>query len=164
MFTCFKILVEYAVVELHHRGIRVVCLTMDGRASNNSTICARSLGVSSKQLLLQTSHKPWQSVCHDGCLAHAEAGSQYVAGTCRLLPICSGLLYSAFYSLINRICLIVENMVLYIWNMLPVKIFWFFRHIQPNWKHHWHNQMELHCSNERCPKENWSTCSQQSHR
>lgn len=31
-----RVLVEHAIEELHHHGIRVVCLTMDGHASNVS--------------------------------------------------------------------------------------------------------------------------------
>lgn len=31
-----KVLVQHAIEELHHRGIRVVCLTIDGHASNVS--------------------------------------------------------------------------------------------------------------------------------
>ena len=35
-----KVLVEHALEELHHRQIRVVCLTMDGHASNVS-VCSQ---------------------------------------------------------------------------------------------------------------------------
>ena len=57
-----------------------------------------------------TSSNPWQCFCYDGRLPHAEADTQYVAGTCSFLAV---LLFIHFYC----IYIIVQTMVLYSWRV-----------------------------------------------
>ncbi|KAK7128284.1 hypothetical protein R3I93_020780 [Phoxinus phoxinus] len=74
-----RVLLSHALEELHARGIRVVCVTMDGHASNVS-MC-NQLGCELKRPARAASDQclasgDWRgSICNDGRLPHAQAGT-----------------------------------------------------------------------------------------
>lgn len=93
-----KVFVVHALEELRARGLRVVCMTMDGHASSIS-MC-NQFGE-----LKGNPHKPLktffphpvtgESVHHDGCLPHAKDSTEHATGKCWLV----------FFSVFNSSCI-----------------------------------------------------------